>query len=237
MSTPVALSLRGVRKTYGKVVALDEFNLDIAAGECVVLIGHNGSGKTTAVRIAAGQLKPTAGHATVLGSDVHRGRDTQRARAQLAFVPDSPVLYPDLTVAEHLQLVGIAHGATEGLDDRGEALLREFDLTERRGFLPSHLSRGMRQKAQLACTLVRPFKVLLLDEPIVGLDPPSQAILRTNLFNVKRAGAAVLLTTHQLGFAAGLANRAVVLSDGRAVDEGSYERVVGGTVATALGLV
>src|SRR5919106_6150334 len=80
MSTPVALSLRGLRKTYGKVVALDEFNLDVAAGECVVLIGHNGSGKTTATRIAAGQLKPTAGQATVLGSDVHRGRDIQRAR-------------------------------------------------------------------------------------------------------------------------------------------------------------
>jgi ABC-2 type transport system ATP-binding protein len=237
MSTAVALSLRGLRKAYGKVVALDEFNLEVAVGECVVLIGHNGSGKTTATRIAAGQLKPTAGQAIVLGSDIHQGRDTHRARAQLAFVPDSPVLYPDLTVAEHLQLVGLAHGVTDDLDDRGDALLREFDLTARRDFLPFHLSRGMRQKTQLACSLVRPFKVLILDEPIVGLDPPSQATLRTTLLNVKRAGAAVLLTTHQLGFAAGLADRAVVLSEGRVVDEGSYERVMGGTVATALGLV
>jgi ABC-2 type transport system ATP-binding protein len=237
MSAAVMLSLRGLRKTYGKVVALDEFSLEVAAGECVIIIGHNGSGKTTATRIAAGQLKPTAGQAIVLGSDIHRGRDSYRARAQLAFVPDTPVLYPDLTVTEHLQLVGLAHGVTEGLDDRGETLLREFDLTARQGFLPSHLSRGMRQKTQLACTLVRPFKVLILDEPIVGLDPPSQATLRTTLCNVKQGGAAVLLTTHQLGFAAGLADRAVVLSDGRVVDEGAYERVMSGRVAAALGLV
>jgi ABC-2 type transport system ATP-binding protein len=237
MPSDLGLSLRGVRKTYGEVVALDDLDLDVAAGECVALIGHNGSGKTTATRLAAGQLKPTAGQVMVLGDDIHRGPNTHRARAHLAFVPDSPVLYPDLTVAEHLHLVGLAHGATEGLDDRVDALLQEFDLTDRRGFVPSHLSRGMRQKTQVACTLIRPFKVLLLDEPIVGLDPPSQARLRAILLKVKQDGAAVLLTTHQLGFAAGLADRAVVLSEGRVVDEGSYEQVVGGMAATALGLV
>jgi ABC-2 type transport system ATP-binding protein len=237
MSTAVALSLRGLRKTYGEVVALDELDLDVAAGECVALIGHNGSGKTTATRLAAGQLEPTAGQVTVLGNDVHRRRDNHHARAQLAFVPDTPVLYPDLTVTEHLELVALAHGVTEDIDDRVDALLKDFDLTARRGFLPSHLSRGMRQKTQLACTLVRPFRVLILDEPVVGLDPPSQTKLRVILLDAKGDGAAVLLTTHQLGFAAGLADRAVVLSDGRVVDEGSYEQVVGGMVATSLGLV
>jgi len=233
--TPV-LSLRGLRRTYGDVVALDGLDLDVAPGECVALIGHNGSGKTTAMRLAAGQLEPTAGRVTVAGVDLHQATDAHRARAQLSFVPDNPVLYADLTVGEHLELVALAHGVGGEAGDRAAALLDALSLTGRRDFLPPQLSRGMRQKAQLACALVRPFEVLLLDEPVVGLDPPSQATLHELLRSLKADGAGVLLTTHQLGFTAGLADRAVVLSDGRVVDAGPYRRVVAGSAARELGL-
>jgi len=236
MPGPAVLSLRGLRKAYGDVAALDGLDLDVAGGECVTLVGHNGSGKTTAVRLAAGQLQPTEGTVTVAGVDVHRARDAHRARALVAYVPDSPALYPDLTVRDHLELVALAHGAREGLGERGAALLDEFGLSGRSEFVPHQLSRGMRQKAQLACALVRPFAVLLLDEPIVGLDPPSQGVLHAALRRSKAAGAAILLTTHQLGFPTGLADRTVVLAEGRVADQGPHDEVVGGSVAAGLGL-
>ncbi len=236
MSGPPVLAVHGLRKTYGDVVALEEIDLEVAAGECIALIGHNGSGKTTTMRLAAGQLEPTAGTVTVAGVDVHRASDAHRARAALAFVPDSPLLYDDLTVGEHLELVGLAHGVGQGLDQRIADLLDGLDLTARRDFVPTQLSRGMRQKAQLACTLVRPFEVLLLDEPVVGLDPPSQATLRELLADIKADGAAIVLTTHQLAFSEGLADRALVLHDGRVADAGDYASVVAGDEATRLGL-
>jgi ABC-2 type transport system ATP-binding protein len=229
--TPV-LQLRGLRKSYGELVALDLLDLDLRPGECVALIGHNGSGKTTTLRLAAGLLEPSGGEVTVAGASL--GQD--RSRAALSFVPDSPLLYPDLTVQEHLELVGLAHGVGDGLDGRVAELLELFDLTGRAGFLPGQLSRGMRQKAQLACALVRPFQVILLDEPVVGLDPPSQQALHRVLVAAKQEGAAILLSTHQLAFAAGLADRAVVLHEGRAVSKGPYRAVVAGAEAERLGL-
>jgi ABC-2 type transport system ATP-binding protein len=236
MSGPPVLAVRGLRKTYGELVALEGIHLEVRPGECVALIGHNGSGKTTTMRLVAGQLEPTAGTVTVAGVDVHRAADAHRARAALAFMPDSPLLYDDLTVAEHLELVGLAHGVGHGLDKRIDDLLDGLDLTARRDFVPTQLSRGMRQKAQLACTLVRPFEVLLLDEPVVGLDPPSQATLRGLLADIKAHGAAIVLTTHQLAFSEGLADRAMVLHDGRVAAAGEYASVVTGAAATRLGL-
>src|SRR6266511_3593874 len=234
MSASSVIALRGLSKRYGDVVALEGLDLEVAAGECVALIGHNGSGKTTTMRLAAGQLEPTSGSVTVAGIDIHRAPDAHRARAALAFVPDSPLLYDDLTVAEHLELVGLAHGVGDALDERIAVLLDVLDLRERRDFLPVQLSRGMRQKTQIACTLVRPFQVLLLDEPVVGLDPPSQASLRELLEEAKSEGIAIVLSTHQLRFSEGLADRAVVLHDGRVIDAGDYDPVVAGKHAARL---
>jgi ABC-2 type transport system ATP-binding protein len=236
MPAPPVIALRGLSKRYGDVVALEGMDLELRAGECVALIGHNGSGKTTTMRLAAGQLEPTSGTVKVAGVDIHKAPDAHRARSALAFVPDSPLLYDDLTVAEHLELVGLAHGVGETLDERIELLLDVLELRGRRDFLPIQLSRGMRQKTQLACTFVRPFQVLLLDEPVVGLDPPSQANLRELLEEAKSEGIAILLSTHQLRFSAGLADRALVLHDGRVIDAGDYERVVEGEDAARLGL-
>jgi ABC-2 type transport system ATP-binding protein len=233
---PAALRLGGLRKVYGDVVALDGLDLEVAAGECVALIGHNGSGKTTAVRLAAGQLQPTAGTVTVDGIEVTDKADVLEARARLAFVPDTPVLYGDLTVGEHLELVALAHRLGDRAGERLTVLLEELGLAGRREFLPWQLSRGLRQKTQLACALLRPFQVLLLDEPVVGLDPPSQRALQRLLRRAVAEGAAVVLTTHQLGFADGLADRAVILEDGRVADAGRFERVVGGAQAARLGL-
>ena len=214
------------------MVALDQLDLEVAHGECVALVGHNGSGKTTTLRLVAGLLEPTNGDVIVAGDNMR----LDRARAALAFVPDNPLLYGDLTVREHLELIGLAHGMGGGLDDRVSGLLDRLDLTGRQEFLPGQLSRGMRQKTQLACALVRPFHVIVLDEPVVGLDPPSQQALHKLLHKAKQDGAAILLSTHQLPFAAGLADRAVVLHEGRVVEEGPFRAVMAGAEAARLGL-
>jgi ABC-2 type transport system ATP-binding protein len=220
------LEARALGRRYGRLEALESLTLRVLPGECVALIGANGSGKSTAVRAMAGLLEPSTGTVRVCGHDPHHEPDAEAARAALALVPDAPLLYDDLTVRQHLELVALAHGvAGDDLDDRIDGLLERLRLTERAGFLPRELSRGMRQKTQLACALVRPAALLLLDEPVVGLDPPSQALLFEILLEAKRAGTAVLLTTHQMAFADGLADRAVMLDEGRVSDQCTWDDV------------
>ena len=224
MSAPLETTALGRR--YGRLVALADLSLTVAAGECVALIGANGSGKSTAVRTIAGLLEPSEGTVRVCGVDPHREPDAEQARAALALVPDTPLLYDDLTVRQHLELVTLSHGVVDDdVDDRIGSLLERLSLTARAEFLPRELSRGMRQKTLLACALIRPASVLVLDEPVVGLDPPSQSLLHELLSERKRGGAAVLFTTHQMTFGDGLADRAVRLEEGVVVDEGPWEHV------------
>src|SRR3954469_12441458 len=215
------LEAAGLRRAYGRLVALAGLDLTVAAGECVALVGANGSGKSTAVRAITGLLEPSAGTVRLCGHDPHREPDAEAARAALALVPDTPLLYDDLTVRQHLELVTLSHGADGPIDE----WLGQLGLAARADFLPRELSRGMRQKTMLACALVRPAAVLVLDEPVVGLDPPSQALLREVLASRVPAGAAVLLTTHQLAWADGLADRAVLLDEGEVIDAGPWPAV------------
>jgi ABC-2 type transport system ATP-binding protein len=226
VSVNAPLEASALGRSYGRLVALEALSLTVHAGECVALIGANGSGKSTAVRAIAGLLEPSSGAVRISGSDPHREPEAEAARAALALVPDSPLLYDDLTVRQHLELVTLTHGiADESVDERIGALLALLGLGAREGFLPRELSRGMRQKTQIACALIRPAALLVLDEPVVGLDPPSQALLHELLDERKRDGTAVLLTTHQMAFADGLADRAVVLEEGVVADEGPWAQV------------
>jgi ABC-2 type transport system ATP-binding protein len=227
-AVPNALPLQvdGLGRRYGRLVGLDRLDLQLRPGECVALIGANGSGKSTAVRTIAGLLEPSEGSVRIDGHDPHLEPDAEQARAALALVPDAPLLYDDLTVRQHLELVTLAHGvADDGAEDRIGALLDRLGLTARADFLPAELSRGMRQKTGLACALVRPARLLVLDEPVVGLDPPSQALLAELLLDAKRAGTAVLLTTHQMRFADGVADRALMLEEGTVRDRGPWRDV------------
>lgn len=215
------VSAHELGRDYGGVAALDGFDLEVAAGRAVALVGHNGSGKTTALSMLAGRLEPTRGKVEIAGRNAYRPGGSAAVRSIVSFVPDAPALYADLTVLDHLELVGLAHDVGD-LDARVDGLLERFGLAERRHLLPRELSRGMRQKAQLACALLRPFTVLLLDEPVSGLDVPSRDALHSLLAEARREGAVVMFSTHQLQFADGLADRVVVLSDGRVEAAGSY---------------
>jgi ABC-2 type transport system ATP-binding protein len=232
MQAALPLTVRGLSRNYGGFEALRDFELDIGPGECVAVVGHNGSGKTTAVRTIAGLLEPSAGIVEVAGSTVAEEPAGIEARAAMAVVPDTPSLYSDLTVHEHLELVAVAHGvAGDDLDERIDVLLGRLGLDDKRNARPGELSRGMRQKVQLGCALIRPYRLLVLDEPVVGLDPASQQTLRELLLEAKRAGVAIMLTTHQLEFARGIADRAVVLEQGVVVIDGPYDEIVDGGLA------
>jgi ABC-2 type transport system ATP-binding protein len=225
----------GLGRDFGDVTALESLDLETDGGEAIAFIGHNGSGKTTALSMLAGRLEPTRGTVRVAGVDVHRRSGSATVRSLVSFVPDSPALYPDLTVADHLDLVGMAHEVDDA-EERTGLLLDLLGLEERQHQLPRELSRGLRQKTQLACGLLRPYEVLILDEPVSGLDPPSRQALHSLLQQVKDEGALVVFSTHDLDFTENLADRIVVVSDGRVAVAGTRDEVVASGHAPELGL-
>src|SRR5690606_28228662 len=158
----------GLSRSYGDFTAVRDLTFAVQPGEVVGLVGPNGAGKTTTLRCLVGIIRPTAGTVRIAGHDLMA--DALSAKAQLAFIPDEPHLFPHLTVAEHLQFAGRIYGVSDA-DERGAALLEELELTDRRDSLPDEVSRGMKQKLAIACGLLHRPGALLLDEPLTGLDP------------------------------------------------------------------
>jgi ABC-type multidrug transport system ATPase subunit len=219
------LVAEGLTKTYGDLAALYPTDLSVPAGQRVALIGHNGSGKSTFLKMAAGLLDPSDGTIEVSGSPA----GSLDARAATAYVPDDPVLYDDLSVREHLTYISSLHGVEPDPDDIDELLTR-LGLAHRADDLPVRFSRGLRQKASLALAFVRPFDVLLVDEPFVGLDAPGKEALLKQLEMVHKAGQTVLVATHDPTFVERV-DRCVALRDGEIIHDGTA------TVADVLRLV
>ncbi|MEV4613704.1 ABC transporter ATP-binding protein [Kitasatospora sp. NPDC049258] len=217
------LQLTGVSRTYGERQVLHPVSLRLAAGECLALLGHNGSGKSTLLRIAAGRELPTAG--TVRFDGLPMDENDPRIRARVAVVGDTVACYPDLSVREHLLLVAVAHGVADA-PDWIEHVLAERNLADRADALPSALSSGQLQALLLACAMVRPRDLLLLDEPEQRLDPDARRRLAELLRAELADGVAVLLVTHHTDLALEVADRVMVLEDGRVLAEGPPRRVL-----------
>ena len=211
--TPVLVA-KGLGKDYDVTIALDDVTVRVGEGERVIVVGPNGSGKTTLLRITAGLLEPSSGQIEVVGAPP----GSLPARAATSYVPDTPVLYDDLSVAEHLEYVGRLHG-NEAWEDSAEELVERLGLEERVDDLPARFSRGLRQKTSIALGLVRPFSLLLVDEPFVGLDAGGRQALLELLDESAAAGAAVVVATHQLEFV-DQASRCLGLRDGQLVYDG-----------------
>ncbi|HAE60284.1 MAG TPA: ABC transporter ATP-binding protein [Anaerolineae bacterium] len=198
--------------SYGNFQALAPTNLALNAGEISVLEGQNGAGKSTLMLCLSGLMRPTNGEIRVDGYDLYK--DEPEAKRTLAFMPDVPRFYTELTAWEHLRFIAFAHGAENGFDTRAENLLREFGLWEARDLLPHFYSRGMSLKLGLLFTLIRPFKVLLLDEPASALDADSTRLFIRRLSELREQGVAILLSTHDPDFKTGLANRVYSMKNG-----------------------
>jgi ABC-2 type transport system ATP-binding protein len=212
-----ALSTRGLVKDYGDLVALHALDLDVPAGELAALIGHNGSGKSTLLKLAAGLLDPSEGEVRVEGEPA----GSVAARARLSYLPDSPVLYDDLSVDEHIEYLGRLHGVADW-SDRGRDLLGRFGLSDRSGDLPARFSRGLRQKTALVLGLLRPHSVLLVDEPFVGLDQSGKSALLALLEERRAAGTTILVATHDLDLVRTV-DRCIALRDGVVVHDGPVD--------------
>jgi ABC-type multidrug transport system ATPase subunit len=210
----VLLKARGLGRRYDGFIALGDFALDVGAGELVALVGPNGAGKTTFLTLAAGLLEPSAGAVTVTGAVA----GSIEARRALSYLPDTPVFYEDLSIGEHLEYLAALHGV-EDPGPRIDSLLDRLGLGQWRDGMASELSHGMKQKASIALAFVRPFSVLLADEPFDGLDPPSRQVLFELLAEARAGGAAVVVSTHRPDVIAA-ASRCVGLRDGALAYDG-----------------
>lgn len=213
-SAPPALAARGATKAYADLVALAPLTLSIAPGERVALVGHNGSGKSTFLRLAAGMLDLSGGEIEVSGARV----GSPEARAATSFIPDNPVLYDDLNVREHLAYIASLHGV-DASEDELDSLIDAIGLAPRADDLPARFSRGLRQKAAIAVGLVRPFGLLLVDEPFVGLDVQGREALLDLLDHAHAIGAAIVVATHDPGYVERV-DRCIALRDGELIHDG-----------------
>jgi len=199
---------------YDDYTALHGVTCRVDGGTTVALVGPNGAGKSTFLRLVAGLLEPSGGRASVGGHPA----GSLDARALVSYLPDTPALYDDLSLHEHLEYVARLHGV-DAWADRAADLLDRLGLASRAGDPPGGFSRGMRQKASIALAFVRPFGLLLADEPFDGLDPPSRQALDGLVAEAARGGAAVVLATHRLEVVE-QADRCLAIDDGRTVYDG-----------------
>ncbi len=219
-----ALSIVGLVKRFGDKPAVDNLDLTIPQGEFHALLGPNGAGKTTTLRIVAGLLRADAGRVTVLGHDV--ASDGIAARRVLAFLPDDPLVYGKLDAIEYLAFVAGLWSLDPGLAAaRAEELLRWLELWPQARQRAEGYSRGMRQKLALAGALIHDPAVLILDEPLTGLDAAAARQVKDLLLERVRTGTTVILTTHILEMAERLAERISIIQRGRIVAQGSLEEL------------
>ncbi len=207
-------------KQFGALTAVNDLNLTIAPGEFFAFLGPNAAGKTTTIKLLTGLLKPTSGRALIGGHDIQD--DPIEARKLISYVPDLPFLYDKLEPMEFMLLVGQLYGMERAEVMRtGEKLFDVFDLTETRGQLIETLSHGTRQRVVIASALLHDPKVIIIDEPMVGLDPRSARVVKDVLKARSRAGTTVFLSTHILHIAEELADRIGILNRGRLIAAGT----------------
>ncbi len=215
-----ALSLAAVRKTFGTAVAVDHIDLDVRPGELYALLGPNGAGKTTTLRMVAGLLKPDAGEIHIFGTDAVR--DPIAAKRITAWLPDEPMLYDKLTPVEYLEFVAGLWGVDGRLAERRAAeLIDVLDLGPHRDKRCEGFSRGMKQKVALAGALMHEPRLIMLDEPLTGIDAAIARQVKDLLMARVRAGATIILTTHILEVAERLADRIGIVDRGRLAAEGT----------------
>jgi ABC-2 type transport system ATP-binding protein len=220
---PVAVCVRGLRKTFSSP-AVAGVDLTIHRGEFYGLLGPNGAGKTTTLRMIAGLLKPDLGSVEVMGIDVLR--DPLAAKQVIAWLPDEPLLYDKLTVAEYLEFIaGLWRMDSQQAERNARELLERLDLWEHRDDRCEGFSRGMKQKAALAGALIHEPQLLILDEPLTGLDAAIARQVKDLLLERARAGCTILLTTHIMDVAERLVDRIGIIQSGRLLAEGTLDEL------------
>jgi ABC-2 type transport system ATP-binding protein len=207
-------------KTFGSFRAVDGASLDVAPGEIHGFLGPNGAGKTTTLRVIAGLLKPTAGRVAIDGHDL--AREPEAAKSVLGFIPDRPFLYEKLTAAEFLRFHGGLYGMRpEEVSSRSRELLELFDLLAWRDELVESFSHGMKQRLVLCAAFLHRPKAVVVDEPMVGLDPRGARLIKDIFRGMSRDGVAILMSTHTLEVAEEMCDRISIIQGGRIIARGT----------------
>ena len=202
------LKVNHVTKRYGKVIANKDLTFEVGRGQIAVLLGPNGAGKSTIIKCIVGLLR--------FEGDIlvdNTPNKTLEAKRWLGYIPEMPALYPMLTVEEHLEFIARAY-ELQGWEAYGEELLRRFELDDKRHKLGSALSKGMQQKVSICCGILHRPKVVVLDEPLVGLDPHAIKELKSLLKELKSQGAAILISTHMIDSVEDYWDIAHIMKDG-----------------------
>ncbi len=206
------LDVSDFHKAYRGVVAVEGLSFSVEPGQILGLLGPNGAGKTTTLRAIAGILPPTAGNISISGHDVHA--DPVTAKRHLAYVPDDPNLFDALTVWEHLRFIAAIH-RMDDFQTAAEALLDQFELVGKRDALAMELSRGMRQKLAICCAYLHRPCLILLDEPMTGLDPRGIRDMKRSILTQADEGAAFVVSSHLLALVEDLCTHLLILHRGR----------------------
>ena len=219
-----ALHIEGLLKSFNDKHAVDHLDLTIPAGEFHALLGPNGAGKTTTLRMVAGLLKPDAGRIAIFGHDI--STEGIAAKRVTAFLPDDPLLYGKLNALEYLEFVaGLWAIDATSAARQAEDLLKWLELWEQRSEQVEGYSRGMRQKLALAGALIHAPKLMILDEPLTGLDAHAAKAVKDMLIDYVKRGNTVVLTTHILEIAERLAERISIIQKGRIVAQGTLDEL------------
>jgi ABC-2 type transport system ATP-binding protein len=221
------LSIRGVTKKFGSLIAVDDLTLELPAGHVHAFLGPNGAGKTTTIRMCTGLLRPDAGSVSVGGFDV--ATQGVEARKLLAYVPDEPYLYDRLTGREFLDFTGRVYGLPRDLyEQRLAEVNAQFSLDGFLDQLADGYSHGMRQRVVLAAAMLHKPKVLIVDEPLVGLDPKHIRIVLALLRSIADGGGCVLMSTHSLATVEGVCDGVSVMDHGKMIVSGTVADLKGG---------
>ena len=229
------ISLSRLTKRYGSFTAVDGIDLEVPQGQLFGFLGPNGAGKTTTLRMIAGILRPTSGHVRIAGVDV--SDDPVAAKAQLGFIPDRPFIYEKLTGAEFLRFVaGLYDQSGPQVEHRARELLALFDLEQWRDELVESYSHGMRQKLIISSAFVHRPQVIVVDEPMVGLDPKAARILKDLFREYTRRGHTIMMSTHTLEVAEAMCDRIAIIQAGKIRACGSMDELRASAQAGTRGL-
>ncbi|MFA5160892.1 MAG: ABC transporter ATP-binding protein [Elusimicrobiales bacterium] len=218
------IRLRNLVKKFGDLSAVNGVSIDVQPGEIFGFLGPNGAGKTTTVKIMSGLMRPTSGSVSLFGADIVE--NPVQAKRLLALIPDEPFVYPKLTGAEFMRFIGDLYEVPEEKQQkRIPELLEMFELLGWQGELLESYSHGMRQKLVIAGALLREPKAVLLDEPMVGLDPKSARMVRGILLDLAKSGVAIFMCTHILEIAEKLCGRIGIMHGGRLLETGTLDEL------------
>ena len=221
---PILIEVKSLTRRFGNFTAVDNVSLEVRAGEIFGFLGPNGAGKTTTIRMMSGILRPAAGQICLAGIDI--ARDPIGAKSITGYIPDRPYIYARLTGREFLYFISDIYSVEPSvIDERIDALLDEYDLNDWQDELVDSYSHGMKQRLATCAALVHKPRVLILDEPMVGLDPIGARLLKNSLRKLAAGGVAVFLSTHSLDVAEELADRLAVINQGKLVATGTLDEI------------